>query len=119
MRWCAWSRSLRRLACGLDSRLDAVAVGCDGGVGAARHPKSRGGVRADAISPGRREPKMAVSEATVGAGSEAGTGSLRHGSLRTIDAVAMAIAVLFAGYGHGLQHQRSAAFSGTRHHWPS
>ncbi|HVA89091.1 MAG TPA: hypothetical protein VNL71_04540, partial [Chloroflexota bacterium] len=56
---------------------------------------------------------MATSEATVGLGTEAGPGGLRQGSLRTIDAVAMAVAVLSPAMAMAYNTSGSAAFSGT------
>jgi amino acid transporter len=56
---------------------------------------------------------MATSEAISGAGTQAGTGQLRKGSLRTIDAVAMAIAVLSPAMAMAYNTSGSAAFSGT------
>ncbi|MGA7173564.1 MAG: APC family permease [Candidatus Dormiibacterota bacterium] len=54
-----------------------------------------------------------ATEAISGTGSQAGTGELRKGSLRTIDAVAMAIAVLAPAMAMAYNTSGSAAFSGT------
>ena len=56
---------------------------------------------------------MATSEAISGPGSQEGPGGLRKGSLRTIDAVAMAIAVLSPAMAMAYNTSGSAAFSGT------
>ncbi|HUY56349.1 MAG TPA: APC family permease [Candidatus Micrarchaeaceae archaeon] len=55
---------------------------------------------------------MAI-EAIPGAEGQTGTGDLRKGSLRTIDAVAMAIAVLSPAMAMAYNTSGSAAFSGT------
>ncbi len=56
---------------------------------------------------------MATSDAISAPGAQEGTGELRKGSLRTIDAVAMAIAVLSPAMAMAYNTSGSAAFSGT------
>jgi amino acid transporter len=56
---------------------------------------------------------VSTSEAISGAGSQDGTGQLRKGTLRTIDAVAMALAVLSPAMAMAYNTSGSAAFSGT------
>jgi amino acid transporter len=56
---------------------------------------------------------MATSDAISAAGAQEGAGGLRQGSLRTIDAVAMAIAVLSPAMAMAYNTSGSAAFSGT------
>ena len=54
-----------------------------------------------------------ATEAISGTGGQEGSGELRKGSLRTIDAVAMAIAVLAPAMAMAYNTSGSAAFSGT------